>query len=534
MIQLLLLGSCVILACILCNRLSSRIGIPMLLAFILLGMVFGSEGLVRIDFADFGFAETICSIALIFIMFYGGFGTRWKTAKPAALKALVMSAFGTIFTALFTGLFCHYVLHFGLLEGLLTGAVLGSTDAASVFSVLRSKNLSLKDSTDSLLEVESGSNDPAAYMLTIILLTAMKQGVSSRLPLQILTTAATQILFGLAIGAVLAFVVRWVLLHVDFETSGFDTAFVLASAVLAYALPSVIGGNGYLSAYLMGILLGNSPLPNKKTLVNFFDGLTSLMQMLIFFILGLLSFPSRIAAVWLPAAAIAAFLTLIARPLVTAILLTPLRSSLRQQILVSWAGLRGAASIVFAIMAIQSGITLEHDLFHIVFCVVLFSIAIQGTLLPWFARRTEMLDTSGNILTTFSDYSEETDVRFIDIPVTEHHPWNGMKVRDLQLPLGTLLVFLSHPGEKNTVPHGETVLRSGDVLVLGATAYTGQEDIHLSKLTLDASHPWCSRQIKDLKLSPGNLIILIRRNGQTIIPRGDTILEPGDELVKTS
>lgn len=145
-----------------------------------------------------------------------------------------------------------------------------------------------------------------------------------------------------------------------------------------------------------------------------------------------------------------------------------------------------------------------------------------------------MLDTSGNILTTFSDYSEETDVRFIDIPVTEHHPWNGMKVRDLQLPPGTLLVFLSHPGEKNTVPHGETVLRSGDVLVLGATAYTGQEDIHLSKLTLDASHPWCSRQIKDLKLSPGNLIILIRRNGQTIIPRGDTILEPGDELVKTS
>ena len=176
----------------------------MLLAFILLGMVFGSEGLVRIDFADFGFAETICSIALIFIMFYGGFGTRWKTAKPAALKALVMSAFGTIFTALFTGLFCHYVLHFDLLEGLLTGAVLGSTDAASVFSVLRSKNLSLKDSTDSLLEVESGSNDPAAYMLTIILLTAMKQGVSSRLPLQILTTAATQILFGLAILAALA------------------------------------------------------------------------------------------------------------------------------------------------------------------------------------------------------------------------------------------------------------------------------------------------------------------------------------------
>ena len=169
MTQLLILVSLVILTCILCNRVTTKFGVPMLLAFILLGMVFGSEGLFRIPFDDFQFAETICSVALIFIMFYGGFSTSWKAARPAAGKAILLSSAGTIITALLTGLFCHLVLKFSMLEGMLTGAVLASTDAASVFSVLRSQKLSLKYNTDSLLEVESGSNDPFAYMLTIII-----------------------------------------------------------------------------------------------------------------------------------------------------------------------------------------------------------------------------------------------------------------------------------------------------------------------------------------------------------------------------
>lgn len=318
MVNLLLLGSLVVLACILCNRLTNRFGIPMLLAFILLGMIFGSEGLVRIPFDNFGFAENVCTVALIFIMFYGGFGTRLKAARPVAAKAVLLSSAGTIITALLTGLFFHLVLGFTLLEGLLTGAVLGSTDAASVFSVLRSRRLSLRYNTDSLLELESGSNDPFAYMLTIILLSAMKGELSGGsgwpgLFGQILFTAASQVILGVLCGILLALGARWFLEHYKFETNGFDTAFMLAAALFSYALPSAIGGNGYLSAYLMGILLGNSPLHNKRTLVNFFDGLTSLMQMLIFFMLGLLSFPSRILAVLLPALAAAVFLTFAAR-----------------------------------------------------------------------------------------------------------------------------------------------------------------------------------------------------------------------------
>lgn len=170
MVQMLLLVAIVIVGCILCNRISDKIGIPMLLAFILLGMLFGSDGLFKIHFDDFKIAEQICSIALIFIMFYGGFGTKWSEAKPVAVKSILLSTLGVILTAGLVGIFCHYVLGFSWLEGLLLGALLGSTDAASVFSILRSRQLNLKYGTASMLEVESGSNDPCAYMLTAILL----------------------------------------------------------------------------------------------------------------------------------------------------------------------------------------------------------------------------------------------------------------------------------------------------------------------------------------------------------------------------
>lgn len=529
--QLLLMGSFVILTCILANRVTSRFGIPRLFAFILLGMVFGSEGLFQIPFDDFSFAEDFCTVALIFIIFYGGFGTRLKAARPIAAKALLLSSAGTMITALLTGIFCWIVLGFHPLEGLLTGAILGSTDAASVFSVLRSQKLSLKYNTDSLLEIESGSNDPFAYMLVLILLSIMTGSPSSHnLPMQILSTAFSQIFFGLACGLAIAFAAHWFLDHFSFEVNRFDAAFVLSVSLLAYALPGIMGGNGYLSTYFVGILLGNYPIRNKKGLVSFFDGLTSLMQMMIFFMLGLLSYPSQIAAIWLPALGIAVFLTLAARPAATALLLAPLGAPLRQQLLVSWAGLRGAASIVFAIIASMSGIPFPHDLFHIVFCVVLLSISIQGTLLPWFSRKTDMIDRTGNILTTFNDYTEETDVHFISIPIEKDHPWNNKKVAELNLPPGTLLVFLRRTGE-NLVPNGKTRICEGDVLVLGASAYMDEDSIHLTETLITPSHQWRGRTVKELSLPKNSLVILIRRGRETIIPSGQTYIEEGDLVV---
>ena len=283
--SILLLCAVVIVICIVASRLSQRLGVPALLLFLALGMLFGSDGLFRIPFDNFEAAERICSVALIFIMFYGGFGTRWEAARPAAARAVVLSTLGVAVTALLTALFCHFALGFSVLESFLTGAVISSTDAASVFSILRSKKLGLRNHTASLLEVESGSNDPASYMLTVIALSLMGVGGGGAIPWMIFA----QVVFGLGLGAAVAGLSILVLRRLTLS-DGLDTIFVVAAALLSFALPAVVGGNGYLGAYLAGILIGNAKIPHKAALVHFFDGLTGLAQILIFFLLGLLSF----------------------------------------------------------------------------------------------------------------------------------------------------------------------------------------------------------------------------------------------------
>lgn len=258
----LLLGAIVMFACVSLNKVSTRLGIPTLLAFILLGMLFGSDGVFKIPFDNYGFAEQICSFALIFIMFYGGFGTNWKVAKPEAFRAALLSGPGVIMTAGLVGFFCHYALGIPFLESMLIGAVISSTDAASVFSILRSKKLGLKYNTASLLEVESGSNDPFAYMMTAIILSIMG-GTAGGGKLVYLVFA--QIAYGVGFGAVIAFASVYLMKRIRFTASGFDAVFVTAVAVLAYAAPTIVGGNGYLSTYIVGIILGNANIRNKKT-----------------------------------------------------------------------------------------------------------------------------------------------------------------------------------------------------------------------------------------------------------------------------
>ena len=256
--SILLLCAVVIVICIVASRLSQRLGVPALLLFLALGMLFGSDGLFRIPFDNFEAAERICSVALIFIMFYGGFGTRWEAARPAAARAVVLSTLGVAVTALLTALFCHLALGFSALESFLTGAVISSTDAASVFSILRSKKLGLRNHTASLLEVESGSNDPASYMLTVIALSLMGVGGGGAIPWMIFA----QVVFGLGLGAAVAGLSILVLRRLTLS-DGLDTIFVVAAALLSFALPAVVGGNGYLGAYLAGILIGNAKIPHK-------------------------------------------------------------------------------------------------------------------------------------------------------------------------------------------------------------------------------------------------------------------------------
>lgn len=524
---LLLFVAVVMLACTAFLKLSARLGIPALLAFLFLGMLFGSDGLFKVAFDDYAVTEQICSVALVFIMFYGGLGTNWRAARPVAAPSILLSSAGTLLTALLTGWFCHLVLGMTLLQGLLCGAVLGSTDAASVFSILRARKLALKENTDSLLEVESGSNDPFAYMLTAVLLAAMETGIT---PGGAALLLVKQLAFGLAFGFGVGFAVLWMMRRLHFAASGSDTILVVAAALLAYAAPTLLGGNGFLSVYIAGIILGNGDIGHKDTLVPFFDGVTGIMQMILFFVLGLLSYPSRMPAVLLSALGIALFLTLVARPAAVFLLMAPFGGSTRQKLLISFSGLRGAASVVFAVMAVISPAYIEMDIFHIVFVVVLFSILVQGSLLPAVARRLEMIDAGGNILKTFTDYADEAPVQFIQVTVPDGHAWCGKAVREILLPPGTLLVSLRR-GDQTLVPDGNTLLQPDDLLVLCALEHDQAPTASLTEKEVDARDLPESARLADLPRRKGALIVLIRRGEEYLIPNGDTILQDGDLLI---
>ncbi len=519
----LLLCGIVMITCIIANRLSSKLGVPVLLLFIVLGILSGTDGILKIQFSDYIITERIASIALIFIMFYGGFGTNWRVARPVAAPAILLSTLGVIITAGLTGLFCHFVLRFPLLEGLLIGSVIGSTDAASVFSILRYKKLNLKHGLASLLEIESGSNDPTAYMLTVMILTLMKAGEMSFW--QILLA---QVGLGLLFGFLMAMGAVWVLKRVRFENGGLESIFVVAIALVSFSLPAVLGGNGYLSVYITGIILGNSKIHHKTQLVHFFDGITWMMQIMLFFVIGLLSFPSQIPQILLPALLITLFLTFVSRPIAVSLLLTPFKFSFRQQLLVAWSGLRGAASIVFAIMAVVDPVYTSMDIFHIVFCVALFSVGLCGTLLPPFARKLDLVDDSEQVFKTFTDYDHLSQMPLLDIVITENHPWSGKNLREMNLPQDLLIIMIKRKN-KPILPKGETVILPGDILILSGTGYQEDAENILSEEVLFDEHPWIGKRLADVR--EGKKVLLVKRGDVTVVPSSHTLLEKDDAVV---
>lgn len=527
MTSYILLVAAVILLCLSLNKMSNKLGIPMLLAYILLGMMFGTDGILKIPFDNFTIAEQICTVSLIFIMFYGGFGTNWKQAKPVAGKAVLLSTVGVILTAVTTGAFCHFILKMDFWESMLIGSVISSTDAASVFSILRSRRLNLKNNTASMLEVESGSNDPCSYMLTVIILTIMSGELSSS---SLVVMIFSQIIFGILVGVVVALAAAFILKKVNFATDGFDTIFVFSMALVSYAGASMINGNGYLAAYIAGIILGNTPLHHKKSLVHFFDGITGLMQMLIFFLLGLLAYPSQLPKILPIALAIAVFLTFVARPVSVFAILMPFRCPVKQQLLVSWAGLRGAASIVFAIMATVSPAYTKNDLFHIVIFIVLFSISIQGTLLGLVAKKLDMIDENGNVMKTFSDYSDEMPVEFVKISIKAGHPWENRRIKDLTS-LPDLLLVLILRGEERIIPNGNTVVLAGDKIVLSALSPEENLGICLTEIPIEKDSKWIGKPLSRIKLGEEKLVLVLKRNEKVVIPNGNTVIRENDVLV---
>ena len=517
----------IILACVLLNNASFKMGIPMLLAFMLLGILFGNNGLIPLRFDNYEFAENVSTIALIFIMFYGGFGTRWKSAKPVATASALLASLGVVFTAALTGVFCRSVLHWDWLESLLMGAVVGSTDAASVFSILRSRKLGLKNNTAPLLEVESGSNDPFSYMLTILLITLINGGGNAG---EFIWMLIKQLAFGAGFGVLIAWLTTKLLRRMSFSTSGFDSLFMLAVALFSYAIPSSIGGNGYLSAYLAGIIIGNADFPGKKNLVGFFDGLTGLMQVIIFFMLGLLAHPDQMHKVIVPALAIFMFMLIVARPVTVGLILGPFRKfGFKQQLYIALGGLRGAASIVFAIIAVVACPNLEHDILNVVFCIVLLSIALQGSLLPWAAKKLDMVDKEADVMKTFNDFSEETDLYFSEIVVGKDNPWLNLQIKDIVKPRNMLFCLVIHADGSSTVPNGDTVLVEDDRIIMCTKAFRSEKTLKLIEHTVEKDSKHAGKPLRDYDTGK-NQVVLIKRKDDNIIPNGDTVILPGDIL----
>ena len=485
MTGVLLLTGCVILLCTLMGRFLDRLAVPSLLIFIALGMFFGEDGLLRIPFNDYNAANVICSVSLIFIMFYGGFGTNLKAARPVVVQSVILSTLGVAGTAGLVAVFAHYALSLPWMESFLIGSVISSTDAASVFNILRSKKLALKYHTDSLLEIESGSNDPISYMLTTVAVGIMG-GESVFIPLLLLQ----QIAIGIAGGLLLGKVAIWCLRRGMFPSEQSQTIFVFAAVILSYALPSAFGGNGYLSAYLCGIYMGSTKLPQKRNMVHFFDVVTDVAQVLIFFLLGLLVTPMELPAVLL----------------------------------------RGVASIVFAIMAVLEGVEMRYNLFNLVFCIVLLSISFQGTLLPRVSAKLSMIDQTADVSKTFNDYQEESDIDFIKVHVDKNHPWSGKSLKELPIPSDLLVVMVARR-EETIVPNGSTVLLPGDLLVLAARAFEDRENLSLQEIVIEKGHKWRGCSLRQIPTRPNALIVMIKRGGETIIPSGSTTLQAGDTLV---
>ncbi len=502
-------------------------GVPVLMLFILLGMLFGSDGLFKIRFDNYEVTSQLSSIALIFIMFYGGFGTNWKIARPVANPAILLSTVGVLLTAFLTGLFCYFVLKMPFLEALLIGSVISSTDAASVFSILRYKKLNLKNGLASLLEIESGSNDPTAYMLTVVVLSVMKTGSGASFFKILILQAGLGLIFGYLIAKLATFALK----KIHFENNGIGSIFMVAIALVSFALPSVLGGNGYLSVYITGILLGNAKIRHKIQLVHFFDGITWMMQIMLFFMIGLLSYPSKIPQIIIPAVLIALFLTFVSRPIAVFSILSPFKISFREQLLIAWSGLRGAASIVFAITVVMSDVYQAHDIFHIVFCVALLSVGFSGTLLPYVAKKLNLVDDKDPVFKTFTDYDHLSQMPLLDIVISNDHPWIGKTIREIDLPMDLLMIMIKRKN-KAVLPKGATKIHAGDVLVVSGTMYQEDTEALLNEDILYDGHPWIDKTVKELK-EEGN-ILLIKRDEASIIPHQNTVLLKDDCIVYTN
>lgn len=461
--NILLIGSILLFLSLFAGKTSVKFGVPVLILFISIGMLAGSEGIGGIYFDNPKTAQFIGIVALNFILFSGGLDTDWKMIKPVLWQGITLSTLGVMLTAVSLGVFVWAVTDFTIYEGLLLGSIVSSTDSAAVFSILRSKSLALKGNLRPTLELESGSNDPMAYILTIVFTGLVVTQDSSLLG--ILPMFFTQLILGLAIGLLFGRISSWAINKIRLDYEGLYIVLVIAIMFFTFSFTDFIGGNGFLAVYLSSVYLGNQDLIHKKKILKSFDSFAWLMQIVLFLTLGLLVFPSQIIPVIGIGLMVSLFLIIVARPLSVFISLAPFKTDFRSKAFFSWIGLRGAVPIVFATYPLLAGAEKANMIFDIVFFVSITSVLIQGTTLPKIAEWLKLTLPEELKKRTKTDLELSDSIKSLltEIKIPKNSPVAGKQIVQLGLPPTTLISFILRNG-KYITPGGSTIIEENDTL----------------------------------------------------------------------
>jgi len=464
----MLVGAVLLLVSVLASKLSIRYGIPSLLLFLGIGMAIGSDGLNWIYFDDHQLAQSLGIVALAYILFSGGLDTNWKTIHPVLNPALSMATLGVLISAAVIGLFSVWLLNFSWIEGILLGAIVSSTDAAAVFSVLKSNGMAFKYRLKELIELESGTNDPMAIFLTIGLISVL--GSEQANWLDFILLFITQMSFGLISGFLFGKVITWVVNKIDLMYDGLYPVLMIGMISFVYAVTDLVNGSGFLAVYIVGVVMSSSGFVHQRSLTNFFDGIGWLMQIVMFLMLGLLVFPNQLLPVAGISILIALALIFVARPLSVFISLLFTQYNRRAKLMVSWIGLRGAVPIILATFPLVAGLENADIIFSIVFFVVITSVLIQGTTIPlvakWLHVNSPFLKQTRYPIQFEPDVDTKSALK--EIVVDESHQIVGQKIVDLHLPDNVLIVLINREG-KFIVPKGTTVIQAEDKLLLLAS-----------------------------------------------------------------
>ncbi|ABM61358.1 potassium/proton antiporter [Halorhodospira halophila] len=463
--QLILFGAALLLVSVLASVVSDRVGAPMLLVFLGIGMLLGEEGLFGIDFDDIQAAHLIGSLALAIILFDGGLRTQTSTFRVALKPALTLATVGVIITAAITGGVLAWVFDLDWKQGLLLGAIVGSTDAAAVFGLLHARGLELKQRVAATLEIESGSNDPMAIFLTIMLVEILVQQ-PDLLAAAAALEFAQQLGLGAAFGALGGLALAGLINRINL-TPGLYPLLALGGGLAIFGAAAVLGGSGFLAVYLAGLIVGNRRLQAAQNIRRFHDGFAWLAQITMFVVLGLLVTPSELLPVAAQGLLAAAVLILVARPVAVFACLAPFRFPWREQLFISWVGLRGAVPIILGLFPLLAGIDQADLFFNVAFFVVLVSLVVQGWTIAPAARLLglEVPPDTGASQRQVIDVPQQTDYAFIAYRITETSPTLYEPVSRLNLPPSAQAVALFRSGEALRHPQRE-VLRPRDYLYL--------------------------------------------------------------------